>query len=161
MNWSTAISAIGSSLGTAARAITPAIQAAFPVIAPLAVSALTAAPRTQHYSGGYGGQMAYRPTGFMPGAYGSQLTLPSLPGGAPQNPGIVSRGIDTLFGGPQAYPWGQSSLTTPTTPGARMPHLMQVPHARGDGSVVTYVRAPAVAYSVSIRRKGRRCHRPR
>jgi hypothetical protein len=158
MNWSTALSSIGNVIGGAARAVTPAVQALLPTFAPLAVSALTPQPRTGHYSGGGGGGMAYSRAGMslMPGYSGI-----ALPGGATvQHPGMVQRGFETLFGGSNPYGPGMA-LQAPTAPGARMPHLMQVPHARGDGSVVTYVRAPAVAYSVSIRRKGGRCRKGR
>lgn len=161
MNFSTAISSIAGAIGGAARAVTPAVQALLPAFAPMISTALMPQPRTGHYSGGGGGM----PRGV---SYSAPYTASyALPGGAlvaqQQHPGIFSRGMDTLLGGANPYGPGMALSTgAPSSgPGARMPHLMQVPHARGDGSVVTYVRAPAVAYSVSIRRKGGRCRKGR
>lgn len=133
MNISTALSAVGSALsGIGSFAV-----AALPSIAPIAAAALMPKPKAAQ---GYG--MPYAPTSFMPGSFGL---------GAPPSLGFASN----LLGG--ALGPVTPEISTPMAGallGTRYPKLLQ----QLDGNrVITYVRAPAVRYKVSVRPARRGC----
>ncbi len=117
----------------------------------------TQTPRIPAYSGG--------PVAFPGGASMGSFALPLLGAGAgalgaaqmagfgPFTPGSPYGGI----GEPGGYFGGETQINpVPVRGGYRLPHQVMVPHPSMPGNYVTYVRAPAVRYRVTVRSYKRR-----
>jgi hypothetical protein len=156
VNISTAISGFGKFLQGTATAITPAVQAALPVFAPIIAQALAPRQRITPYYGG--GEMNVA-TGFMPGG-------PMLPAIAGAGLGLgalaANTGLMTAdpYGGLRS-PVGSSQCITPTARAGylTLPRTVHVPNPNNPSVIETYVKAPRVKYRVSVSRAGghRRC----
>lgn len=150
MNISTSISSLFSGLKSIGGAVGTGLLAAAPAALSILPALLQKQPKQTGY---YGGDMPnYGVTPFVPGG-------PSLSGvgllGDMSNFG--NRMYNNLMGAAPAAP-GQACITPMVRPATvTLPHVVQVQHP-GNGSIVTYVRAPRVKYRVSVSRAGgRRC----
>lgn len=148
--------ALGGIAGIAGKLATPALAAAsvYSILKPGSGSALP------QYQVPYGGGALALPGGAgLPNvpSLGGLLTGGALGAGlvglSPFTPGSPYGGI----GEPGGYFGGSTQIVpTQTRSGYRLPHQVMVPSPSNPSTYVTYVRAPAVRYRVSVSRAGRR-----